>query len=251
MCEPYVVAARKYIVPAVLEHLRHWWATDALFHRAIRRKDGTICPATVRGIARSYAVSRGLLRDQEVHVARLLDERLLHWPTTLQDRASLVREIAEEAERQGFTKGKQLSAFSKIIWFACPNGWTLYDSFARRGLLSSELGSGNDEYEKYYSRLDGLKFNHAMDLAREVIASSPFPYLWPERIHDKYLMYLGHDQDRGLRVVDVDAHHDLLALWDGFHGPKFSYALMEFAHSFAVSMCDHQAFQSHTLQRGA
>lgn len=245
-----VEAARQFIRPAIIEHLRHWWGSDALFQKTIIKSDGKVCPKTLRNIARAYGVSRGILKDREADVAQMLDAKLSGWPSTLTERAQFVQEMARQAQSQNFTKGILLSAFSKIIWFTRPEGWTLYDSFARRGLKAKRADGQKSDFERYYNRLDVLKFQEAMKAGKEVIAKSQFPYLWPERIHDKYLMYLGHDPANGLRVVDVEAHDALLVLWEQFYGPKIIEDIEELVCSFTAKMCHHQAFQPHTLQEG-
>lgn len=241
-----VATARNFIRPAVLEHVRHWWASDGLFHRSIRGGNGAINPQTIRDISRSYGVSRGLLSGKEEDVALFLDDKLTCWPDNIFKRASFVRSIAVEAEERGFTKGVLLSAFSKIIWFAQPEGWTLYDSFARRGLQSAHRSDGADEYEKYYNRLAYLNFDNAMEVGREIISEHGFPYLWPERILDKYLMYVGHVPAKGLRVVNVGLHDDLLNIWRDFYGDQVE-KVDALADDFSNKLCDHQIFQAHTL----
>ena len=256
MRDTLITVCRQFLRPATIEHLRHWWASDGLFHHRIHMPDGAIDPVTVRQIFTAYGVNRGLRSGNEGLVAEILQDELQYWPEQLLDRAERARHIATKLSQtpgisgETITKGVLLSGVSKVVWFVRPQGWTLYDSFARRGLGSSLRATGRDEYEKYYNRLDFLRFPMAMDLAREVIAASPFPYLWPERIHDKYLMLCGHVPDQGLTVVADDAHDALLDLWSGFHGPKIITQIETLVDELVRAVCDQQAFQAHTLPRG-
>lgn len=251
-----ILLARRFIRPAVIEHLRRWWESDGLFFHRIRKEDGSIDPKTVRQIFVSYGVSRGLRSGNEKLLAEVLDEQLANWPDTLLARAEMVREIATHVSQtpglsgETITKGVLFSGVSKVVWFAHPQGWTLYDSFARRGLGSSHDQSGGHDYEKYYRRLDFLNFSDAMELAREVILDSKFPYLWPERIHDKYLMLCGHVVEMDLTVVAVDAHDAVLETWSRFHGPQVVPNLEKLVDDLTNRLCDHPAFQAHTLIGG-
>ena len=246
--EPVASEAWHYIRPALIEHLWHWWGTDALFHAEILRSDQTVCPSTLRRIASAYGVSRGLLQGKEAEAAELLDERLPDWPSGLTERADFVQQVAIEAEQRGLTKGKLLSAFSKIVWFARPSGWTMYDSFARRGLNSKRRYQEFDEYQSYYLRLSDRGFDEAMETGRSVIEASEINYLWPERILDKYLMLVGHSAQENLTVVNTSSHNAILRLWDDFFGPEVRRNIDQISIDLATNLCDEPIFQAHTLQ---
>lgn len=138
---------------------------------------------------------------------------------------------------------------SKVIWFAKPTGWTLYDSFARRGLGSSSYKDGSNDYEKYYNKLATLNFHEVMESARSVISQSRFPYLWPERIHDKYLMLCGHEEENNRVVIKEKEHEPLLCLWKSFFGPSLIKDIDDLVDTLTSTLLNAEAFQVHQLKQ--
>lgn len=227
---------------AVIEHLFQWWARDGLLHRRLRLPDGRISSVILRQIARAYGVSRGILEGQEEAVGELVLSRLNDWPNDLVGRAKLVRSIAEEAKDR-FTRGLCLSAFSKLVWFVRPEGWTLYDSYARAGLNAPRHG---DDFDSFYHRLECIGFQSAMDDSREEIQASRFAYLHPERIHDVYLMLCNPRQDATPPLFAGKSCDDVLHLWSQFHGPEIVAEVEDLVSNLAARVTDHPAFQVHT-----
>ena len=239
-----ITETRTLIRSAVIEHLYQWWARDGLLYRRLRLPNGQIDPAVLRKIARAYGVSRGILEGQEANVGGLIVTNLNNWPEDLVARAQVVRHIAEEAKGR-FTRGLLLSAFSKLVWFAKPQGWTLYDSYARAGLKAPRHG---DDFARYYIRLQDIDFQTAMDLSRNVIAHSAFPYLHPERIHDAYLMLCNKPRPDTLPMMAHRSCDDILDLWATFHGSSLRDKVEDLVSDLASEITDKPAFQVHTKE---
>lgn len=75
------------------------------------------------------------------------------------------------------------SAASKMAWFFCQDGWTMFDSRA-----SSALGSSG--FVNFYKTLDGLEFGKFCEVTRGILEKYN-QSLKPERIVDKALYILG------------------------------------------------------------
>lgn len=239
-----IAETRTLLRSAVIEHLYQWWARDGLLYRRLRLPDGQIDPAVLRKIARAYGVSRGILEGQEASVGKLIVTNLGNWPDDLVARAHVVRRIADEA-KGNLTRGLLLSAFSKLVWFVRPQGWTLYDSYARAGLNAPRNG---DDFDSYYIRLQDISFQMAMDLSRDVIARSAFPYLHPERIHDAYLMLCNKPLPDTLPMMAHISFDDILDLWVAFHGPSMRDKVEALVSDLASEITDKPAFQVHTKE---
>lgn len=239
-----IAETRTLLRIAVIEHLYQWWARDGLLYLRLRLPDGQIDPAVLRRVARAYGVSRGILEGQEANVGKLILSNLDHWPEGLVARAQVVRRTAEEAEGN-LTRGLLLSAFSKLVWFVKPQGWTLYDSYARAGLNAPRHG---DNFDSYYIRLQDIGFQTAMDLSRAVIARSAFPYLHPERVHDAYLMLCNRPRPDTLPMMAHRSCEDILGLWATFHGPSLRDKVEELISDLASEITDKPAIQVHTKE---
>lgn len=236
---------KRYLKIAVIEHLHGWWCSDGLLHRNLLQQSGdkgnTVDHRTVRKIAQLYGVGRSVRSGKEVNLAALLDERLRCWPTSLIERAEFVKETAQKAMELGITRGCLLSAFSKLYWFACPIGWTMYDSFAARGVCA--VGTGLGQFVSFYSRLHKLDFGSTMELCRTQLRNSYFPYLWPERILDKYLMYCGHREEE--TVIDDLNHAPILSLWEHFHDRDIALKIGAVVDVLAETVKDCPLFKLH------
>jgi hypothetical protein len=180
---------------ALTEHLHLWWAGDALKFARAQKRPGQIDGALVRNIAKDYAVNRLILTktDGNTGITKLLNAKFPEWPDTLSERSNFVRELSETALQRGYTGGYLVSAFSKIIWFMAPTGWTMFDRFASTGLGVPNLRSA-ERMQEFYKTLEHFRFADVVEKMRPIINRSAFPALWPERIVDKYLMFCGKDE---------------------------------------------------------
>ena len=140
---------------AVVEHVRTWLGDDGPFIQAIKSRNGALDGITLRRIAINYNVSRGIRARTEkgdTHAEALA--QLINgtkWPSELLPRAKVCAELAREAHQRGHTVGVQLSAMSKLSWFAEPSNWTVYDRFVARAVSVQNMIS-------FYEALDQRGF---------------------------------------------------------------------------------------------
>lgn len=186
---------------AVIEHHHCWLAPDGCFYRQVVQ-DGRLTPEVARIIARDFRVSRtiGQVEGEGKNPSngvQVLAEAIntSDWPDDLVDRAKICLAIANDHRDAcaRLNKAKAfhapVSAVTKLMWFLRPEGWTMFDKYARIGLI----GNKNDP-ESFYVRLSEVGF-HAMCLRlNELCKEHGFPELWGERIIDKFLMLHGKSQ---------------------------------------------------------
>ena len=240
---------RNYLRAAVIEHLRWWLADDGVNFRNFQT-NGQVDPKTLRTIAVIYYVSRGLRKGKQDRIAKLIDRKLEDWPEKLTERASFVSDIANLANKQGLTNGVQLSAFSKLLWFARPDGWTLYDKWAQKGLAHPRKSIG---FIAYYKRLEELQFLEVTGAMRDVINGSHFDELWPERIVDKYLMMCGQQSENSNSTdgapedgfIAPSTHDDYLEVLEQFVGPEFLKNVEALTDGLMEVVADKKLFQVH------
>ena len=196
---------------AVVRHIRSWLSSDADFLDRVRKsKPRTkLDPELLRSIATEYQVGRGIPEGNETDLSTFLsDELQQHWPKSLAEQGAFVSKLAESAKHAGHTRYKLRSGLSKLIWFVFPAKWTMYDKYAAIGLSN---GRTPLEIEPFYEELAELRFVDSMAKMREVISNSTLPFLWPERILDKYLMACGTLE---LDVQnELSQHNDFMTRW--------------------------------------
>ena len=138
MTAPIATEQRNDLYWAVVEHVRTWLRDDGPFIQEIKRGNGALNGRTLRRIATTYKVSRGIPRggaDGDTHaeaLARLINDT--NWPSELVPRAKVCANLAREANEKRYTHGIQTSAITKFSWFAQPLGWTPYDTFTARAM---------------------------------------------------------------------------------------------------------------------
>lgn len=178
---------------AVIEHHRTWVAADGCYRREIEASGLT--PELARHIAREYRVARtiGAVDADGSGIEALVEAiNASEWSDTLEDRADHCIKIAEihrEKSKelgQGQKYHSPISAVTKLMWFLRPEGWTMFDRFARMGLI----GHQNEPLE-FYRKLASIGFTPLCDQLHEMCSQEGFPDLYGERIVDKCLMFLG------------------------------------------------------------
>lgn len=181
--------------------LRHRWWTH------IDNPEATLLKANGRRftshqvvrIARAYGVRRGLNLSKAGATGELagrLSEIFSEFSGSLTDRSSLLEGIADEIKE--FTHNRQISAVSKFAWFVHPDGWTMYDSRARRALRVSNHGD-------FYSKLDKLDFVGTCAKIEAVLDRHKMRAMAAGRIIDSYLLVLSAN-DRALDDELADAY---------------------------------------------
>tara|TARA_R110000787_G_scaffold49111_5_gene117921 strand:- start:33014 stop:33775 length:762 start_codon:yes stop_codon:yes gene_type:complete len=240
--------SRAAIKIAVVEHLRQWWGNDSLWLCSIggaaTKPPTFVNSAPLRQMAQAYNVGRGIRKNKESMVAELLESKLQGWPDGLIERAKIVKQTAQEACSKDYTRGVLLSGFTKMFWFLKPAGWTMYDRFTQKALCAKVRNI--DHYDSYYLRLQELDFDGTMEACRKVINGSPYDYLWPERILDKYLMLCGQQIETKSLDSGWQSDHDfLLDLWSGFHDKDVDNKVDALVEAIFVEVKDRPLFQLH------
>lgn len=190
---------------SVIEHHRWWLATDGPNFKEVQSTQ-KIDLTTATRLVREYSVARNIgkitgatsdgisgLQSLIDDINAITDEK---WNENLHTRSKIVLEIADsfKKKRQAYSatqpeKNKKakihspLSGITKLIWFKRPSGWTMFDQYARKGLL----GNKND-FELFYETLDSHDFSNRAAMLTELAKNADIP-LWGERIIDKMLMF--------------------------------------------------------------
>lgn len=203
---------------ATVEHYRAWLFADGGFVRSYNRSGG-FTPELVRRMARHYSVARTIPsvmpkddgqddQDADLHrgiIADALNNLAETWPTTLPERAAAIVASAQRACNQIGQGNPPYSAFSKFIWFARRDNWTLYDSLASAGMLPSD-GTSEQRVCAFYSALEPTLPGLVARL--QPICDESGLTLFGEKIVDIFLMLRGARRVRPSYAVDLTAGCD-------------------------------------------
>jgi hypothetical protein len=182
---------------AVVEHHRLWMAHDGCFRQMVQR-EGKLTEDLARVIVQTYGVQRTMSKkrgsnDKTKQSLLLLISGIneVCWPDTLPCRANICIALAKEYGKcvEG---NRPISAVTKLMWFRRPTGWTMFDGYARQGLI----GSKNDAMD-FYKRLDQNHFPERAARLTELCRHKDLNELWGERIIDKFLMLHGAREREG------------------------------------------------------
>lgn len=202
---------------ATLAYARWWLAVDGPFLGAVAAEGGFTKPL-LRRVAVRYNVNRGLLQpdDQQegedvsaTGMIDLLNGAIGGWPVALRERAEICVEIAESAQKAGWTDKLQVSGVSKFMWFLKPERWTLFDRFAAKGMGVPAHWNRRRQFEAFFEALDEGDFNEVVARIGPVVAASVLPSLPASRIIDSLLMARGA---RGSAAHEVEESRAFLAL---------------------------------------
>jgi len=191
----------RYAYWAVIEHHRWWLATDGAHFLEVEAS-GKLDLLMARRIAREYSVARniGNVADDGGKAANGLDQLLKaingsRWPATLVERAEICIELAEDhrerCKRLGAAKRfhAPVSGVTKLMWFLRPTGWTMYDRFARIGLIDRK-----DDPRLFYKTLSDDGFAERAQAISSEGRKAGLP-LHGERIIDMLLLFRGSQTD--------------------------------------------------------
>ena len=173
---------------AVVGYSRWWLSTDAPFLKRIVRNGGSLDVETASKIMTNYNVARGFENKGTAAFSLAIqcaNDRALGWPSGLQDRYTFCRSLADEWQAIKATRHHQISAATKVMWFLRPQGWTMFDSYAAKGMGASSA-------EQFYTALEMNGFSAAVDQLGSVIANSEWPSLPANKIIDFFLMQRGN-----------------------------------------------------------
>ena len=179
-----------------VEWFRFWLVFDGLELKRLQQENsGKLCRESVRRIARNYSVNRGVRAAEKGSSRDCSGEWLAHTinefdclkHNLLQEKAGFCRKIAKEASDKNITHGRQVSAMTKLLWFRCQEGWTVYDRHA-----SSAVGlKGNntlDRMKEYYDILECRNFIGHAECVDETLNKEGFEHLYGCRVIDAFLM---------------------------------------------------------------
>lgn len=195
---------------AVHEHFVTSLGLDGLERQRLQNGNGQLDAAAIRRIAVEYLVNRGIRRmdDEEVEdinaaeLACLINSLANNWPETLTERFEACAHVARQAAYDALTRGILISAVTKFMWFLQPDGWTMFDNKAAKGLGVN--GVGVARAEAFYQSLAHRNFPEVSKNIKPVIKQSNFEHLYAERIIDKFLM-LASDVGTDNEVLALDA----------------------------------------------
>ena len=135
----------------------------------------------------NYNVARGFAENSSTQFSQAIEianDRAPSWPAGLRDRHQFCESLAKDWHAIEATRKHQISAATKIMWFLRPDGWTMFDSYAAKGMGVSSAGH-------FYAALDSNGFSTAVDQLGAVIAQSEWMSLPANKVIDFYLMQRG------------------------------------------------------------
>lgn len=213
---------RRLIKAAVVEHYRWFPNFDAYALDRVRGNiKGLMPPELAAVIATEYKVSRCLnlgengklhqserSRDQtrrHKKFAKILNRARTKWPITLKGRARRCSRLAQDIVSEGLSSdaGYPASAATKLMWFVEPEDWTVFDNVASKALLRSpSKGNSIEKMERFYCELGNRCFvNDAKDIQAN-IEDSEFKFLHGTRVIDKFLLFVGAEDEGRNRSLD-------------------------------------------------
>lgn len=172
---------------AVLEHHRCWVFNDGAYLSMVREVGLT---SDIAGkIAHEYQVIRNIGKEHLVAklaavLAAVSDEE---WGTSLSERRAICQKLGE-SHQSGGGYHNPWSGITKLMWFLRPEGWTMYDSLACKGLVGANKGSF-----AFYEKLDDCGFIECAATITNECRALDLP-LFGERVIDKFLMLRGMSQ---------------------------------------------------------
>lgn len=174
-----------------------WMTNDGIEVDLVQAQGGLLTSADVSGIGRLYSITRTLPKRTAAKVADEINTlrgslKADGLVKTAEACAAAAAAIAGLLPAQPDRKKKPTvpySAVSKLLWFARPAGWTMYDSFASKGLKAR--GSGKDRFLDFYRRLESANFDNTIRHVRPKLQEQQLPALLAERIIDYELMRRG------------------------------------------------------------
>jgi hypothetical protein len=179
---------------AVLNYYR-WWLWADRPESYLVENEGL----TDRSIARIgiyYEVSRGLLVKKRKKLAIMLEK----WADRLSSenmskRADNCISFATHASSKKLTRGRQISATTKLAWFIEPKYWTLFDELAAAGVGILD-GNPIDKCRQFYERLELSPFKQRSDTGNALIGAAKIGDFRMERVFDHQFWLVGLGQKR-------------------------------------------------------
>jgi len=193
---------------AVYEHHHHWLANDGHYFLTVNENGNILDVNIAHKIAKDYSVIRNIggVTELEKLISKINNS---DWPDGLSDRFQICQNIAIEFRDIPGRVHAPISGVTKLIWFCRPKGWTMYDKYACIGLLGKKR-----EAKYFYKTLEENKFQEKAQKLTEICIKYGFPYLWGERIIDKFLLFRGlfFEYSLDLKAIKLAHKHQLQLL---------------------------------------
>ncbi|EGF91088.1 hypothetical protein ABI_25010 [Asticcacaulis biprosthecium C19] len=169
----------------------HWGYTTFDEIELARIAEGVLTAESAKRIVRTYSVSRTLSLTSDLEgdtyerLAASVSDLAATAPAGLLSRAE---NCLAAAKRFDATRSPR-SAFSKLLWFARPHGWMLFDSYAAKG--AGVKASGEQAFMSFYTKLEKAGFEPCVAKLRAELSARDIPARLAERIIDWALMAAG------------------------------------------------------------
>jgi hypothetical protein len=217
---------KKPVYWSTIAYLRVWWASDGVRLAAIRSSKG-IEPEMLRALGNEYNVNRSIVRgdkkkgatDTNAQKICTVLSRLAPKPrSSIETRIGICKDIINQIKDCTRTGDIELaSATTKFIWFMCPDGWTVFDKFAAKGIrVPTRHEKASIKMEHFYKLLIEHDFIGLTSLMQDSIDRSPLfekknveRRVPATRIIDTLLMARG---GRGGDQEAIDGFKEFLAL---------------------------------------
>ena len=189
-----------------VEHFRFWLVFDGVELNRLRHSNsGYLDRKSVRRIAQNYSVNRGIVAAKKKG-NKVISDNPARWLActvnrfdssnilTLEDRAEWCAGKICDAERKKITHNKQASAITKLLWFRCQDGWTVFDAHA-----SSAVGAKGKNaifcMTNFYKLLSYRGFVQCAEEVDKYLKNEKFGFLHGCRVIDAFLMLNSTDKD--------------------------------------------------------
>ncbi len=182
-----------------------WWLTcDAYFTNADLSSD--LDERWLREIGKPYLVNRTIPNGREDTFIRMVKSSGQSAEMDLEQRAArLSLALSRNFDRQKVPA----SAASKVSWFAWPQGWTMYDSYAAKALIGKPTATGLARMEMFYAALAMRGWKDLLGGTRLALRPFAFDPRLAERTIDKFLFLHGMDEaalEPALAMIDGFVH---------------------------------------------
>lgn len=187
-----------HIFWAAIDYHRWWLTFDQIELWRQRETGGRLTAQSIRRIGSAYLVNRGIRQLERDEGARRLADKLnvISWPQGFAERSDCCVRLAQWAAEtivsgETITKGHQVSAMTKLMWFLHPTGWTLFDRFVAKAVGVPAHLPRPEQARRYYQALKNHGFETYASDANACVDTTLFPDFRSERVLDRYLMIKG------------------------------------------------------------
>ncbi len=184
---------------ATIRYYRSWLSFDGVWSKYIKSKSGKLDSHAFRAITNEYKVARCVKKKSEPNgLVDALNGKIVDWPSSpenILERQKFCTKFTDE-NRKFFSqrKGNGIwagSLVTKLVWFLRPDGWTVFDSYASKGIgLKSSLKT-RCKMREFYEKLDQAGFHELQSKMQSRIGEATKFDFPAARIIDLALMLKG------------------------------------------------------------